>query len=134
MRKLIFGFIVCLSMLPGSAPADDNENSWATRSGYYRVSFASDLKPLTINRIHRWIFHIEDSSGNIVANAALSLVGGMPEHNHGLPTKPRMTKSLGNGDYVVEGMRFHMSGYWELTLTVDADNRKDTVVIPLTIQ
>jgi hypothetical protein len=57
----------------------------------------------------------------------------MPKHNHGLPTDPKMTKALGNGNYVLEGMRFHMRGDWELTVTVDADGRRDTVVIPLTI-
>jgi hypothetical protein len=44
-----------------------------------------------------------------------------------------MTEPLGNGDYSVEGMRFHMNGYWELTVTVDVSGRRDTVVIPLTI-
>jgi hypothetical protein len=44
-----------------------------------------------------------------------------------------MTQSLGGGDYLMEGMRFHMGGYWELTVTVEADNRRDTVIISLTI-
>jgi hypothetical protein len=57
----------------------------------------------------------------------------MPLHNHGLPTDPKMTAELGGGDYRVEGMRFHMNGDWELTVTVDVDGRRDTVVIPLTL-
>ena len=59
--------------------------------------------------------------------------GGMPLHDHGLPTDPKMTTSLGSGDYLLEGMRFHMNGYWELLVTVDAGGRRDTVIIPLTI-
>jgi hypothetical protein len=57
----------------------------------------------------------------------------MPLHNHGLPTAPQMTTSLGNGSYRVEGMRFHMNGDWELLVTVDVAGRRDTVIIPLTL-
>lgn len=123
---------LCLSIAAFSQDADVRD-SWLTRSGYYKVSYTSELSPLTINKIHRWVFHIEDATGKPVNNAVVSLTGGMPEHNHGLPTNPRMTEALGDGDYVLEGMRFHMTGYWELTVTVEADGRRDTVVIPLTI-
>ncbi|MGI9262283.1 MAG: FixH family protein [Woeseiaceae bacterium] len=123
---------LCLSIAT-FAQGEDVTDSWLTRSGYYKVSYTSELTPLTINKIHRWVFHIEDAAGKPVNNAVVSLIGGMPEHNHGLPTSPRMTEALGAGDYVLEGMRFHMSGYWELTVTVEADGRRDTVVIPLTI-
>ena len=34
----------------------------------------------------------------------------MPEHNHGFPTAPRVTENLGEGDYLLEGMRFNMGG------------------------
>ncbi len=124
--------LVCLSVA-AYAQEEDVTESWPTRSGYYKVSYTSELSPVTINKIHRWIFHVVDSTGEPLSNATISITGGMPEHNHGLPTSPRMTESLGNGDYVLEGMRFHMSGYWELTVTVEADGRRDTVVISLTI-
>ncbi len=129
---LIFSLVlIATSMM--SLAEEDNSERWQSRSGYYWVSFTSDLEPLEINKIHRWVFHVEDESGAVIDNAEISLLGGMPEHNHGLPTIPRMTESLGNGDYSVEGMRFHMSGYWELTVTVNVAGRRDTVIIPLTI-
>lgn len=116
-----------------SFAAEKDAERWQTRSGYYWVSYTSDLEPLEINKIHRWIFHVADKSGVAINAAEISLFGGMPEHNHGLPTSPRMTESLGNGDYAVEGIRFHMNGYWELTVTINVDGRRDTVVIALTI-
>lgn len=115
------------------AQDNDQNRSWPTRSGYYSVSYSSELTPVAINTMHRWIFHIEDAAGEPVNNATVSVTGGMPEHNHGLPTSPRMVEVLGDGDYVLAGMRFHMTGYWELTVTVEAGGRRDTVVIPLTI-
>lgn len=117
----------------GLAQEESTDQSWLTRSGYYRVSYTSRLEPLTINQIHDWVFHVQNAEGDPIDGATVSVTGGMPKHNHGLPTIPRMTQSLGNGDYVLEGMRFHMNGYWELTVTVDVGGRRDTVVISLTI-
>jgi hypothetical protein len=130
-----FTATVLLLMSLGIAMAQENnpDQSWFTRSGYYRVSYTSQLQPLAINRIHDWVFHIENSDGAPIENATVSVTGGMPEHNHGLPTDPQMTESLGNGDYVLAGMRFHMNGYWELKVTVDDSGRRDTVIIGLTI-
>ena len=130
---------LCLSLLLlaffGTPVAQEHNpaESWLTRSGYYRVSYTSMLEPLTINRIHNWVFHVADPEGGAVNGATVSVTGGMPEHNHGLPTDPRMTQSLGGGDYVLEGMRFHMRGKWVLTVTIEAGGRRDTVIIPLTI-
>jgi len=84
-----------------------------------------------INHMHSWILHIEDEEGLGIEGAIVDVDGGMPEHNHGLPTKPRVTADLGGGDYRLEGMRFHMSGYWEIVVTITTDSGKSTVTIPI---
>ena len=133
MRKriLALAFVFVMSLTPLLASEDDD--SWLTRSGYYRVSFDSALTPIVINTIHAWVFHIQNPDGGPVTGATISVTGGMPLHNHGLPTDPRMTTEIGNGDYLVEGVRFHMNGYWELLVTVDVDGKRDTVIVPLDI-
>ena len=128
MRRLTIALLLTLPW-----PAIAEEDGWLTRSGYYRVSYVSELEPLVINRIHSWTFHVETPGGDPVEGATITVSGGMPLHNHGLPTDPKMTSEAGGGNYVVEGMRFHMNGDWELTVTVDVDGRRDTVVIPLTL-
>ena len=132
-RKLMTTILLLVFSCAALSQEDTTDRSWLTRSGYYRVSYTSRLDPLIINRIHDWVFHIENPDGEPIDGGTVSVTGGMPKHNHGLPTIPRMTESLGNGDYVLEGMRFHMNGYWELTVTVEADGRRDTVIIPVTI-
>ena len=122
-----------LLVLLGALAAADDDASWLTRSGIYRISYRSELSPIIINRIHAWIIHVETADGEAVSGATISVSGGMPLHNHGLPTVPRMTHELGDGDYQVEGLRFHMNGDWELRVTVDAGGRRDTVIIPLTL-
>lgn len=120
-----------LSLAPLLAAGDDD--SWLTRSGDYEVSFDSELQPIVINTIHNWVFHIQTPDGDPVTGANISVTGGMPLHNHGLPTDPRMTQEIGNGDYLIEGVRFHMNGYWELLVTVEVDSKRDTVIVTLDI-
>lgn len=122
--------LLAVAMCPQAPAAGE---SWPTRSGYYRISYRSELAPIVINRIHAWIIHVETADGEPVNGATISVTGGMPLHNHGLPTAPRMTAALGDGDYRLDGLRFHMSGDWELTVTIDAAGGRDTVVIPLTL-
>lgn len=104
---------------------------WPSNNGLYRVSYKSDLDPIEINKIHNWTLHIETAAGDPVTDAKIMIGGGMPAHNHGLPTQPSVTKNLGHGNYLVEGMRFHMQGDWEITITVDAAAGHDTCTIPL---
>lgn len=107
--------------------------TWTSTDGLYVVEYKSEVEPLAINTLHRWTLILRDAQGRPVEEAEISVTGGMPEHNHGLPTEPRVTRSLGDGRYLLEGMRFHMQGYWELNIAVDSALGKDTVVLPLTI-
>lgn len=122
-----------LAMALASNCLAESPESFSSRSGNYSVSYDSELKPPVINRIHSWTLFIEDAEGNPLVGAQLSMTGGMPIHNHGLPTDPRMTRELGDGRYLFEGVRFHMNGAWELTLTIVANGSRDIVVIPLTL-
>ena len=124
--------LAIFSLLVASAACDAGDD-WLTRSGYYRISFTSELTPIPINRIHSWVMHIETADGDPVEDAVITVTGGMPVHDHGLPTDPKATHALGNGDYLLEGVRFHMNGDWELLVTVEAEGRRDTAVLSLTI-
>lgn len=124
-----------LALLVSLAPLQPvaADESWSSRGEALRVSYTSMLDPIVINRIHAWVLHVENEAGEPVEDARISVGGGMPQHDHGLPTAPEVTRELGNGDYLVEGLRFHMHGYWELEFTIAAAGTTDTVVIPLTL-
>ena len=57
--------------------------------------------------------------------------GGMPQHGHGLPTKPLVTAHLGEGKHVVDGMKFNMGGWWVVKLTIDGAKGSDVVTFNL---
>ena len=107
--------------------------SWTSKRGLFTVSYVSSIEPITINRIHEWILRIETVGGEPVTTAELKIVGGMPAHDHGLPTSPRVTENLGGGDYRVQGLRFHMAGEWLLEITIDDGERTDSVTVTLSL-
>jgi hypothetical protein len=80
--------------------------------------------------MHYWILAVT-SDGEPVTGAEILVTGGMPEHDHGMPTRPRVTEELGEGKYKLEGLRFHMNGRWEIAIEIDANGRHDTVVVVL---
>ena len=104
---------------------------FTSKDATFHVTYLSRLEPIPINRIHSWVLHVETADGETVADAEISVTGGMPAHDHGLPTSPRVTQYLGSGDYLIEGLRFHMNGYWEVELEIATDSASDTVIIPL---
>jgi hypothetical protein len=114
-------------------PADlDLGTSMTSDQGLFTVSYKSELDPLTINELHTWTVHVETADGQPVDDATVSVNGGMPEHNHGMPTEPLVTP-LGSGDYRVEGMKFQMPGWWTVTVGVDAAGRQDSTTFNLVL-
>lgn len=125
--------LLTAALAPGAPIDPAGREYWLSRSGYFRVSYVSRLEPIVINRIHEWVLHVETAAGDVVENAQISIDGGMPAHDHGLPTEPFVSRYLGNGDYLVEGLRFHMQGKWELYFTLQVGDVNDTVIIPLVL-
>lgn len=97
----------------------------------YVVSYSAPDGEPKINSMHSWILHIENASGENIEGAIVEVDGGMPEHDHGLPTKPRVTAELGDGDYKLDGLRFHMSGYWEIVIKITTASDSSTITLPL---
>ena len=96
-------------------------------AGHYQLQVTSRSQPIEINRMHAWLLRLTDGEGRPVANAEITVDGGMPDHDHGLPTRPQVTRDLGNGNYLLEGMKFHMPGAWEVIITISASDISDTV-------
>lgn len=120
-------FFLCTSVFAET----DLSSSKLSDKKKFQVSYTSKLDPIEINNLHAWIIYIENAKGNAVHDAEVNVIGGMPEHNHGLPTKPQVTKNLGDGRYLLEGMKFHMLGWWTVTVSIMNENATDTVTFNL---
>lgn len=128
MAAMILG---ALGMAAAAEEPADVADRWTSERGKYVVSFSSSIDPMPINKMFEWTLHVEDANGEPVDGARFAIAGGMPEHNHGLPTSPRVTEDLGNGDYRLQGIRFHMKGNWQFIISIFEGAQADRVVIDL---
>ncbi len=98
-----------------------------TADGRYRVSLQPPAEAPAINQLHAWQVRLATPAGEPVAQARIGVDGGMPQHGHGLPTRPRVTRELAPGTYLLEGMKFSMTGWWEIKLAIEAAEGSDKV-------
>ena len=109
----------------------DYSRTRMSEGGAYRATIQPQGDTIPQGKLHRWTLHLETAAGVPVQGATIAVDGGMPRHGHGLPTKPRVTRPLGAGDYAVEGMKFNMGGWWVVKFRVAADGLQDSVVFNL---
>lgn len=140
MRTFVRRFIIAVEsmlgvgllagcMLFAKAPKDlDYGRTRLSVAGQFRATITPHGDSIPKGRLHQWTLHLETAAGAPVDSAEIFVGGGMPQHGHGLPTKPRVTRSLGRGDHLVEGMKFNMGGWWVVTFRVSAAAGRDSVV------
>lgn len=119
---------VALPLCAQNGPPGHNQLS---DGGHFRLWWTPDLQPLPLNLLQGWNLQLQDAAGRPLDGAVFSIDGGMPAHDHGLPTVPRITPRAGAGNYRLEGLRFHMPGIWELRVQIEQGDRRDTVRIEL---
>ncbi len=139
---LTLGTVLALMSLASESFASENQLAdtgvdsggitqyFNSTSGHYRLRYRSEIVPIVINQIHTWVIYLETADGQAIHGADITIEGGMPEHDHGLPTSPQIS-ARDNNEYLVEGIRFHMRGYWELEIKISTGTDVDTVLIPL---
>ena len=118
-----------------AAPADSVDSTASSDSGEYDLTreVVSDggswmlryvPEPDPIPPVSNFALRLslsDASSGEPMAGAQLELSATMPEHNHGMNTRPPVTE-VGEGEYRVDGMQFHMSGHWQMEFRIVSED------------
>ena len=123
-------------MMGGAAAPQGDLDTDTTRlsdQGLFEVTYSSSVTPIPINQIQTWTLHVETSDGQPVEQAEITVDGGMPQHGHGLPTQPQVTENLGEGNYLVEGLKFQMMGWWEVTFHITTSGESDSITFNLVL-
>ena len=129
---LVASFAAMGCMMFAHAPADlDYSRTRTSEAGLYRATIRPQGDSIPKGKLHRWVLHLETANGAPVDGCDIAVDGGMPQHGHGLPTKPRVTRALGNGDHLVDGMKFNMGGWWVVKFRVASAAGSDSVVFNL---
>lgn len=124
----------CSHLMPGRSHEDaDTSRMRATSAGTFVVSYQPAGAAVPKRQVHAWTLDVRTRDGRPVDGAQITVAGGMPDHGHGLPTQPVMTAALGNGRYVVDGMKFNMGGYWVVDFAITAPAGRDDVRFELNL-
>lgn len=122
-----------LAMPVAPKPELDQSRSRTTVNGLYVAAIEPEVPEIKQGELQNWILTVKTADGKPVDDAAVTVGGGMPDHNHGLPTAPRMTEPLGAGRYRIEGVKFSMGGWWELRFDISSAAGADTVTFNLVL-
>jgi len=129
----LFGLMTACHELHGKAPTPDIQTTKPSAHQLYRATVRLNATPIPIQRMQSWTLHLETADGRPIDDATITMTGGMPQHGHGLPTAPRVTRGMGNGDHVVEGVKFNMGGWWVVRFAIRSAAGMDTVTFNLSL-
>ncbi|HEU4428400.1 MAG TPA: FixH family protein [Myxococcota bacterium] len=105
-----------------AAPPAAAPTSWRAVSSDGAI--AGELTPengsVVVGELQAWTVELRDRNGQPIRGAIASVGGGMPEHGHGLPTRPRVVAEVAPGRYRIEGLRLNMHGAWVIEVLVDS--------------
>jgi len=119
---------LCLTLFSTTLLANGRNNlklEGLTDNGMFSLLLYPKNGDALIGDHHNWIIEVKDIADKPVSNALFNVSGGMAAHGHGLPSQPIVTKYLGDGQYLIEGMLFNMSGDWSLLIVVQQGNQGD---------
>ena len=135
-RDLAAMAVLAVALSACGTPPQDLDLSLSHRSvqGRYVVQMEPPAPAPPIHRIHAWQIKVSAPDGTPVRHARIAVDGGMPQHGHGLPTRPQVTREVADGTYLMEGMKFSMTGWWEIKLAIEAAEGSDTAVFNTLIE
>ena len=120
----------CMMFMKPPADPQAYERTQTSAAQTYRATF-TPAESIKVGKLHTWNVRVTTVDGSPIDSAKITVDGGMPQHGHGLPTKPLVTTHLGDGKHVVEGMKFNMGGWWVVKLTIDGAKGSDVVTFNL---
>ena len=115
--------------------------------GFFSATYDIAHTCAPLNTIHSWNLTLTDRTGLPLSGAEINVSADMPEHLHGMTTRPQAFEVCGlkvshakqskvtsdstpsessfPGEYRIDGMNFHMPGWWEVTLDVSRGGGRD---------
>jgi len=120
----------CMIFLRPPADSEAYEPTQVSASQMYRATFSA-TESIRVGRLHTWNIEVVTTDGTPVDDAQITVDGGMPQHGHGLPTKPVVSQHLGDGKHLIEGMKFNMGGWWVVKLEINGEKGTDVVTFNL---
>lgn len=129
----VLAALVAAVYLHGAGQGPDLSSTKKTDAGLFVATFVPASGTVRQGELQSWMLTLKTPAGAPVENAAIDVSGGMPQHDHGLPTSPQVADYLGQGRYRIDGIKFTMAGWWQLHLAISAAAGSDTVVFNIVL-
>lgn len=151
MRGVLLALVAlaaCTAPAPRPSAAERNVDYGAakrTQAGRYLVGLQLEPEPPPLGELFQAKATVAFSDGLPIETAQVVLDARMPQHDHGMETRPRVrpgaceadTDTDGDTDrpatcrhpggvYVADGFKFHMSGAWTVLVQVDGPKGPDS--------
>ena len=124
----VMSIVIAMQSLPALAQPGATNNLTGSNENFV-VEVTPSLRPIAINQIHSWLLTLHPNEGSSKNDMHISVSGGMPLHAHGMQTTPKVAAKTSHSQYQVDGMKFHMRGYWEVAIKIDSGSATDEIVI-----
>ena len=110
---------------------EETEYGFSSEYGGYYVQYESTPATIPLNEefsLEIKAYSAEDPTTQLT-NITIEVDAEMPEHNHGMNQLPTVTMT--DGTAIVDGMLFHMTGYWDVLVLINESSKRETVYIPV---
>jgi hypothetical protein len=105
-----------------------------SESGRYALRLALEPSRPAAGALFAVVTTVRDVlTDELIDGARLEVDATMPEHGHGMMTRP-VHEALGGGRYRSEGLKLHMPGRWELVARLQLEERVDELRLPVRLR
>lgn len=101
-------------------PTPNAQGEYVATGKTYRVVFTTTPRMIPMNEPFEISARPERIDGAPVGAVEMRVDAAMPDHHHGMTTKPQVEYKPGGGCHV-KGMLLHMPGYWEIYFDIERD-------------
>jgi len=103
-----------------------------SNDGAWRIQYRTRPEAIPLNDEFGLDVAVFDRDGKLAPDVDLVVDAAMPHHRHGMLQAPTI-EPRDDGTFHVEGLLFHMPGYWELyfDVTVDGITERTQFVVEL---
>ena len=124
MRGVFLSLVLAMS----SSAWAQTPAAGSREAGHFQVTLECALLPVPMNKIHSWTLSVMNAAGAPVDGTTFAIDARAPIIDRIMPTAPRVTRALGSGRYLIEGMKFDMAGRWRLQVSIQAGADSDRFV------
>jgi cytochrome c peroxidase len=140
-RSVISTFLtVFLVLLLAGATVSANSRNLQTsahqtvsQKGLFKISLTSITNAAPFNKLHHWHIQLTTRRGRVISNATIDVTGKTLDHDHNLPTSPKVSKEIERGHYLLEGVKFDRQGAWQLKLNINTPAGRDVAVFKIPV-